>query len=81
MVEKTQPYRFHKKHSQTNLKKVSCPYHWLLSEQQYRRAVQNFILSCAGYTVITFVLGLADRHNDNIMLTKDGHLFRIPLSN
>ncbi|TMW62565.1 hypothetical protein Poli38472_005183 [Pythium oligandrum] len=37
----------------------------------------SFRESLAAYTVITFLLGVGDRHADNVMLTKDGILFHI----
>ena len=38
------------------------------------KAIENFTLSCAGYCVATYVLGVGDRHSDNIMICRNGQV-------
>jgi phosphatidylinositol-4,5-bisphosphate 3-kinase len=37
-------------------------------------AMEEFSRSCAGYCVATYVLGVADRHSDNIMVRQNGQV-------
>ncbi|KAK3732085.1 hypothetical protein RRG08_026470 [Elysia crispata] len=39
--------------------------------------MDNYLKSCAGYCVMTYLLQVGDRHLDNLMLTKNGKMFHI----
>jgi phosphatidylinositol kinase/protein kinase (PI-3 family) len=59
----------------------SSLYDWLRlhnsTDGEFRIALENFMYSCAAYCVATYILGIGDRHNDNIMVKYSGHLFHI----
>ena len=39
--------------------------------RKLRTFIENFTQSVVGYSIATYVLGIGDRHNDNIMIKND----------
>lgn len=44
---------------------------------KYTQALKNFVESFAGYSLVTYILNIKDRHNGNIMITDEGHMIHI----
>ncbi|KAF1934842.1 phosphatidylinositol 3-kinase [Clathrospora elynae] len=42
-----------------------------------RETMDTYIKSCAGYCVITYLLGVGDRHLDNLLIGPGGHFFHV----
>ncbi|KAL5485774.1 VPS34 [Sanghuangporus weigelae] len=42
-----------------------------------KSVLDTFVRSCAGYSVMTYILGVGDRHLDNLLLAPDGHFFHV----
>jgi phosphatidylinositol kinase/protein kinase (PI-3 family) len=42
--------------------------------------MDTYVKSCAGYCIVTYLLGVGDRHLDNLLLHQTGHFFHCDFS-
>ncbi|KAL0962300.1 hypothetical protein UPYG_G00338290 [Umbra pygmaea] len=66
-----------RKQSQLSLLDYFLQEHGSYTTEAYLTAQRNFVQSCAGYSLICYLLQVKDRHNGNILLDSEGHIIHI----
>ncbi|XP_030605721.1 phosphatidylinositol 4-kinase beta isoform X1 [Archocentrus centrarchus] len=66
-----------KKQSQLSLLDYFLQEHGTPTTEAFLTAQRNFVQSCAGYSLICYLLQVKDRHNGNILLDAEGHIIHI----
>uniref|UniRef100_A0A672G2M7 Phosphatidylinositol 4-kinase beta n=1 Tax=Salarias fasciatus TaxID=181472 RepID=A0A672G2M7_SALFA len=66
-----------KKQSQLFLLDYFLQEHGAPTTEEFLTAQRNFVQSCAGYSLICYLLQVKDRHNGNILLDAEGHIIHI----
>ncbi|XP_028985401.1 phosphatidylinositol 4-kinase beta isoform X2 [Betta splendens] len=66
-----------KKQSQLSLLDYFLQEHGAPTTEAFLCAQRSFVQSCAGYSLICYLLQVKDRHNGNILLDADGHIIHI----
>ncbi|XP_077404128.1 phosphatidylinositol 4-kinase beta-like isoform X5 [Vanacampus margaritifer] len=66
-----------RKQSQLSLLDYFLQEHGGFTTEQFLSAQRNFVQSCAGYSLVCYLLQLKDRHNGNILLDSEGHIIHI----
>uniref|UniRef100_A0A3Q3XBF3 Phosphatidylinositol 4-kinase beta n=1 Tax=Mola mola TaxID=94237 RepID=A0A3Q3XBF3_MOLML len=66
-----------RKQSQLSLLDYFLQEHGSFTSEAFLTAQRNFVQSCAGYSLICYLLQVKDRHNGNILLDSEGHIIHI----
>ncbi|XP_061573816.1 phosphatidylinositol 4-kinase beta isoform X2 [Cololabis saira] len=66
-----------RKQSQLALLDYFLQEHGAATTENFLSAQRSFVQSCAGYSLICYLLQVKDRHNGNILLDADGHIIHI----
>ncbi|KAF0024079.1 hypothetical protein F2P81_022881 [Scophthalmus maximus] len=66
-----------RKQSQMSLLDYFLQEHGSFTTEEFLTAQRKFVQSCAGYSLICYLLQVKDRHNGNILLDSEGHIIHI----
>ncbi|XP_068602929.1 phosphatidylinositol 4-kinase beta-like [Brachionichthys hirsutus] len=66
-----------RKQSQLSLLDYFLQEHGGFTAEAFLTAQRSFVQSCAGYSLVCYLLQVKDRHNGNILLDSEGHIIHI----